>query len=78
MKHCFVRVTSPHKGKVAEEFAILIKSLWTGQYRCVVPRDFKVSLISDLDIKGDIGIARLISCIVNIYYQFECMYYKVK
>ena len=34
------------KGEVAEEFAVLVKALWTGQYRSVTPRDFKVGLNS--------------------------------
>lgn len=29
------------KGEVAEEFAVLIKALWMGQYRAINPRDFK-------------------------------------
>ena len=27
---------------MAEEFAVLIKALWCGQYKSIAPRDFKV------------------------------------
>ena len=30
-------------GEIAEEFAVLVKALWSGQYRSIAPRDFKVS-----------------------------------
>ncbi|PIO24105.1 hypothetical protein AB205_0036480 [Aquarana catesbeiana] len=30
-----------HKGEVAEEFGIIMKALWNGQYKCISPRDFK-------------------------------------
>ncbi|XP_067827317.1 ubiquitin carboxyl-terminal hydrolase 8 isoform X2 [Heptranchias perlo] len=30
-----------HKGEVAEEFGVIMKSLWSGQYKCISPRDFK-------------------------------------
>ncbi|XP_051896201.1 ubiquitin carboxyl-terminal hydrolase 8 [Pristis pectinata] len=30
-----------HKGEVAEEFGIIMKTLWSGQYKCISPRDFK-------------------------------------
>ncbi|XP_037552899.1 ubiquitin carboxyl-terminal hydrolase 8 isoform X2 [Nematolebias whitei] len=30
-----------HKGEVAEEFAVIIQSLWAGQYKNISPRDFK-------------------------------------
>ncbi|XP_017297008.1 ubiquitin carboxyl-terminal hydrolase 8 [Kryptolebias marmoratus] len=30
-----------HKGEVAEEFAVIIQSLWAGQYKYISPRDFK-------------------------------------
>ncbi|XP_008830024.1 ubiquitin carboxyl-terminal hydrolase 8 [Nannospalax galili] len=33
-----------YKGEVAEEFGIIMKALWTGQYRCISPRDFKVTI----------------------------------
>ncbi|XP_042543794.1 ubiquitin carboxyl-terminal hydrolase 8 isoform X1 [Dipodomys spectabilis] len=33
-----------HKGEVAEEFGIIMKALWTGQYRYISPRDFKVTI----------------------------------
>ena len=29
-------------GRLAEEFVVVIKSLWRGQYRSITPRDFKV------------------------------------
>lgn len=29
-------------GDIAEEFAALIKALWSEQYRSIAPRDFKV------------------------------------
>ena len=29
-------------GEVADEFAVIVKALWSGQYRCITPRDFKV------------------------------------
>lgn len=28
-------------GEVVDEFAIVIKALWSGQYRCITPRDLK-------------------------------------
>ncbi|XP_029431561.1 ubiquitin carboxyl-terminal hydrolase 8 [Rhinatrema bivittatum] len=33
-----------HKGEVAEEFGIIMKALWAGQYKYVSPRDFKVTI----------------------------------
>ncbi|XP_015281336.1 PREDICTED: ubiquitin carboxyl-terminal hydrolase 8 [Gekko japonicus] len=33
-----------HKGEVAEEFGIIMKAFWTGQYRYISPRDFKVTI----------------------------------
>ncbi|CAI9541572.1 unnamed protein product [Staurois parvus] len=33
-----------HKGEVAEEFGIIMKALWTGQYKYISPRDFKVTI----------------------------------
>nr|XP_048315985.1 ubiquitin carboxyl-terminal hydrolase 8 isoform X2 [Myodes glareolus] len=33
-----------HKGEVAEEFGIIMKALWTGQYRYISPKDFKVTI----------------------------------
>ncbi|XP_078097239.1 ubiquitin carboxyl-terminal hydrolase 8 isoform X2 [Mustelus asterias] len=30
-----------HKGDVAEEFGVIMKTLWSGQYKCISPRDFK-------------------------------------
>ncbi|XP_078667182.1 ubiquitin carboxyl-terminal hydrolase 8-like isoform X1 [Branchiostoma floridae x Branchiostoma belcheri] len=31
-------------GEIAEEFAAVIKALWSGQYRSIAPRDFKCSV----------------------------------
>ncbi|KAM3625424.1 uncharacterized protein V6R79_011776 [Siganus canaliculatus] len=33
-----------HKGEVAEEFGVIMKALWAGQYKCVTPRDFKITI----------------------------------
>ncbi|XP_006831719.1 PREDICTED: ubiquitin carboxyl-terminal hydrolase 8 [Chrysochloris asiatica] len=33
-----------HKGAVAEEFGIIMKALWTGQYKYVSPREFKITI----------------------------------
>ncbi|XP_037103269.1 ubiquitin carboxyl-terminal hydrolase 8 isoform X1 [Syngnathus acus] len=33
-----------HKGEVAEEFGVIVKALWTGLYRCISPRDFKITI----------------------------------
>lgn len=33
-----------HKGEVAEEFGIIMKALWTSQYKYVSPKDFKVTI----------------------------------
>lgn len=33
-----------HKGEVAEEFGIVMKALWTGQYKYISPRDFKTTI----------------------------------
>lgn len=33
-----------HKGEVAEEFGIIMKALWAGQYRYISPKDFKVTI----------------------------------
>ncbi|XP_062404817.1 ubiquitin carboxyl-terminal hydrolase 8 [Sardina pilchardus] len=33
-----------HKGEVAEEFGVIMKALWSGQYKCITPRDFKVTI----------------------------------
>lgn len=30
-----------HKGEVAEEFSVVMKALWSGQYKCISPLDFK-------------------------------------
>ena len=37
-----------YRGEVASEFAVLIKSLWSGQYKAVSPRDFRVRKCSKL------------------------------
>ncbi|CAG2225089.1 UBP5 [Mytilus edulis] len=31
-------------GEVADDFAVIVKNLWTGQYKCITPRDFKVTV----------------------------------
>ena len=31
-----------YQGQVAYEYAVLTKALWSGQYRSVAPRDFRV------------------------------------
>lgn len=33
-----------HKGEVAEQFGIIMKALWTGQYRYINPKDFKITI----------------------------------
>ncbi|MBN3313405.1 UBP8 hydrolase, partial [Atractosteus spatula] len=33
-----------HKGEVAEEFAVIMKALWSGLYKCISPRDFKITI----------------------------------
>ncbi|KAJ7994594.1 hypothetical protein DPEC_G00251090 [Dallia pectoralis] len=33
-----------HKGEVAEEFGLIMKALWSGLYKCISPRDFKVTI----------------------------------
>lgn len=33
-----------HKGEVAEEFGVIMKALWSGQYKCISPRDFKITI----------------------------------
>ncbi|KFP20243.1 ubiquitin carboxyl-terminal hydrolase 8 isoform X3 [Egretta garzetta] len=33
-----------HKGEVAEEFGVIMKALWTGQYRYISPKDFKITI----------------------------------
>ncbi|KFV98117.1 Ubiquitin carboxyl-terminal hydrolase 8 [Fulmarus glacialis] len=33
-----------HKGEVAEEFGVIMKALWTGQYKCISPKDFKITI----------------------------------
>ncbi|XP_061526827.1 ubiquitin carboxyl-terminal hydrolase 8 [Phycodurus eques] len=33
-----------HKGEVAEEFGVIMKALWAGLYRCISPRDFKITI----------------------------------
>uniref|UniRef100_A0A674N3I9 Ubiquitin carboxyl-terminal hydrolase 8 n=1 Tax=Takifugu rubripes TaxID=31033 RepID=A0A674N3I9_TAKRU len=33
-----------HKGDVAEEFGVIMKALWSGLYKCISPRDFKITI----------------------------------
>uniref|UniRef100_A0A667W8U5 Ubiquitin carboxyl-terminal hydrolase 8 n=1 Tax=Myripristis murdjan TaxID=586833 RepID=A0A667W8U5_9TELE len=33
-----------HKGEVAEEFGVIMKALWAGLYKCISPRDFKITI----------------------------------
>ncbi|XP_061100881.1 ubiquitin carboxyl-terminal hydrolase 8-like [Conger conger] len=33
-----------HKGEVAEEFGVIMKALWSGLYKFISPRDFKVTI----------------------------------
>ncbi|XP_071384948.1 ubiquitin carboxyl-terminal hydrolase 8 isoform X2 [Centroberyx affinis] len=33
-----------HKGEVAEEFGVIMKALWSGLYKCISPRDFKITI----------------------------------
>ncbi|KAM4749522.1 ubiquitin carboxyl-terminal hydrolase 8 [Rhinophrynus dorsalis] len=33
-----------HKGEIAEEFGSIIKALWSGQYKYISPKDFKVTI----------------------------------
>ncbi|XP_019359688.1 PREDICTED: ubiquitin carboxyl-terminal hydrolase 8 isoform X2 [Gavialis gangeticus] len=33
-----------HKGEVAEEFGVIMKALWTGQYKFISPKDFKTTI----------------------------------
>uniref|UniRef100_A0A3B3Q805 Ubiquitin carboxyl-terminal hydrolase n=1 Tax=Paramormyrops kingsleyae TaxID=1676925 RepID=A0A3B3Q805_9TELE len=33
-----------HKGEVVEEFGVIMKALWSGQYKFISPRDFKVTI----------------------------------
>lgn len=33
-----------HKGEVAEEFGVIMKALWGGLYKCISPRDFKITI----------------------------------
>ena len=37
-------------GEVADDFAVIVKGLWCGQYKCMTPRDFKVSQTSFYNI----------------------------
>lgn len=30
-------------GEIAEEYAALVRAMWSGQYKSVIPKDFKVS-----------------------------------
>ena len=36
------------RGSVADEYAVLVKALWSGQYRSVAPREFRVCTCSAL------------------------------
>lgn len=29
-------------GEIADDFSVIIRALWSGQYKCITPRDFKV------------------------------------
>ena len=42
--HSFSLRSNPlgHRGVLADEFSFLMKSMWSGQYRFISPRDFKV------------------------------------
>ncbi|XP_061596330.1 ubiquitin carboxyl-terminal hydrolase 8 isoform X2 [Cololabis saira] len=33
-----------HKGEVAEEFGVIMKALWSGLYKWISPRDFKITI----------------------------------
>ncbi|XP_066540811.1 ubiquitin carboxyl-terminal hydrolase 8 [Hoplias malabaricus] len=33
-----------HKGEVAEEFGVIMKALWSGQFKFISPRDFKITI----------------------------------
>lgn len=33
-----------HKGEVAEEFGAITKALWSGQFKYISPRDFKITI----------------------------------
>lgn len=33
-----------YKGEVVDEFGCIMKALWNGQYKCISPRDFKVTI----------------------------------
>lgn len=33
-----------HKGEVAEEFGAIMKALWSGQFKFISPRDFKITI----------------------------------
>lgn len=30
-----------YNGEIADDFSVLIRALWSGQYKCITPRDFK-------------------------------------
>ena len=40
---CYIYRNNPlgRKGEVVEEFAVVIKALWSGQYRSISPRDLR-------------------------------------
>lgn len=33
-----------YNGEIADDFSVLIRALWSGQYKCITPRDFKVCI----------------------------------
>ncbi|KAI4894329.1 hypothetical protein NFI96_025119 [Prochilodus magdalenae] len=33
-----------HKGEVAEEFGVIMQALWSGQFKFISPRDFKITI----------------------------------
>ena len=43
-------------GEVTEEFAAVVKALWSGQYKSVTPRDFKVRFHMSHNVYGIKGI----------------------
>lgn len=45
--HCFFLSRSNilgHKGEVAEEFGAIMKALWSGQFKYISARDFKITI----------------------------------
>ena len=49
-------------GEVVDEFAVVVRALWSGQYRSVTPRDLKVILsLSAFDwLSARFGLCRCI------------------